>query len=426
VTSPNPGFYQNELRDLRGNAMVGAVVDVFEVGTTTPATLYSDSERTPMAASPLPVAAGLNRPGIDVAANIAFYAEDLDEADEPLEYDVRVAHAGNVFTFRAKPAPASGVGDGYVPIDGDTPTDVLGIVRFRGPDDENPIVAKPASDTRAGAFDLQTQSGTGFLFHLTGVEGTILGIGPGADAAVGGLGMVMNIRGEAKGEIVTAFASCSTFGAADSYPITWQQNATNAPFLHASQGVAGAKPLIELVADVNEPGQKLLRWAGAGWGGDNEGGYIDADTGAVNIRRGGIRAFNGTGIFASDGDVGSTTAGRAQLDMVANEGRLRTYRYSGAGSLFYAGGLRSAVDKLVIEVATGAAAIGAEAMATKMTFDANVTVDAGAWLLVGGPLGHSGSHVGFYGTAPVTKPTGVAVTAAGVHAALVTLGLIAA
>lgn len=34
--------------------------------------------------------------------------------------------------------------------------------------------------------------------------------------------------------------------------------------------------------------------------------------------------------------------------------------------------------------------------------------------------------LGFYGTAPIAKQTGVAVTAAGVHAALVALGLIAA
>lgn len=34
--------------------------------------------------------------------------------------------------------------------------------------------------------------------------------------------------------------------------------------------------------------------------------------------------------------------------------------------------------------------------------------------------------LGFYGTAPIAKPTGVAVTAAGIHAALVSLGLIAA
>ncbi len=35
-------------------------------------------------------------------------------------------------------------------------------------------------------------------------------------------------------------------------------------------------------------------------------------------------------------------------------------------------------------------------------------------------------NVGFYGTSAVAKPTGVAVDAAGIHAALVTLGLIAA
>lgn len=110
MTSPKPGFYQNENRDLRGNAMVGAVVDVFDVGTTTPATIYSTIGRTPMTASPLPAAAGLNRPGIDVAANIAFFAEDEDGSGNPLEYDVRVTFSGTSFTYRARPAPAPGGG----------------------------------------------------------------------------------------------------------------------------------------------------------------------------------------------------------------------------------------------------------------------------------------------------------------------------
>lgn len=43
-----------------------------------------------------------------------------------------------------------------------------------------------------------------------------------------------------------------------------------------------------------------------------------------------------------------------------------------------------------------------------------------------GALNHDGSTVGFYGTAPVAKQTGVAVTAAALHAALVNLGLISA
>jgi hypothetical protein len=41
-------------------------------------------------------------------------------------------------------------------------------------------------------------------------------------------------------------------------------------------------------------------------------------------------------------------------------------------------------------------------------------------------MGKTGGSVGFYGTTPIAKQTGVAVDAAGIHAALVALGLIAA
>jgi hypothetical protein len=43
-----------------------------------------------------------------------------------------------------------------------------------------------------------------------------------------------------------------------------------------------------------------------------------------------------------------------------------------------------------------------------------------------GDLDHNGTNVGFYGTAPIAKQTGVTVDAAGIHAALVALGLITA
>jgi hypothetical protein len=43
-----------------------------------------------------------------------------------------------------------------------------------------------------------------------------------------------------------------------------------------------------------------------------------------------------------------------------------------------------------------------------------------------GTLDHDGPNLGFYGTAPIAKQTGVAVTAGGIHTALVNLGLIAA
>lgn len=45
---------------------------------------------------------------------------------------------------------------------------------------------------------------------------------------------------------------------------------------------------------------------------------------------------------------------------------------------------------------------------------------------IGGALNHDGSTVGFYGTAPIAQQTGVAVTAAGIHAACVALGLFTA
>lgn len=44
---------------------------------------------------------------------------------------------------------------------------------------------------------------------------------------------------------------------------------------------------------------------------------------------------------------------------------------------------------------------------------------------IGGALNHDGTTAGFYGTAPIVKQVGVPVTAAGVHAALTALGLIA-
>lgn len=69
---------------------------------------------------------------------------------------------------------------------------------------------------------------------------------------------------------------------------------------------------------------------------------------------------------------------------------------------------------------------------TDNTYDVGIAserprdVRLGRNLIVGGAIDHDGSTVGFYGTAPIAKQTGVAVSAAGIHAALVALGLIGA
>jgi hypothetical protein len=61
---------------------------------------------------------------------------------------------------------------------------------------------------------------------------------------------------------------------------------------------------------------------------------------------------------------------------------------------------------------------GSKNVTAAITFDDDVEID--------GALNHDGTTVGFYGTVPAAQQTGVAVTAAAIHAALVTLGLITA
>ncbi len=101
------GYYQGEVRDLRGNALVNAVVDVFEAGTVTPATLFSnEAGTTPLTSSPLAASAGLALPGKDVAGNVTFFADDA------IEYDVRVTDPSGVATFRARAAITGGSAPG--------------------------------------------------------------------------------------------------------------------------------------------------------------------------------------------------------------------------------------------------------------------------------------------------------------------------
>lgn len=89
----------------------------------------------------------------------------------------------------------------------------------------------------------------------------------------------------------------------------------------------------------------------------------------------------------------------------------------------------SAFDDLKLRT-NGSDAVTVDGGTQNVTLAAGLTVTntltASSTLTMGGALDHNGTTVGFYGTAPITKQTGVAVTAAAIHAALVALGLIAA
>ena len=91
----------------------------------------------------------------------------------------------------------------------------------------------------------------------------------------------------------------------------------------------------------------------------------------------------------------------------------------GVGSLLF---MTNGTERLTIN---GAGTAWTIASATSITFpDAcNFVFNA----TTGTKIGTAGSQkMGFYGATPVVQPTGVAVSAAGIHAALVTLGLITA
>jgi hypothetical protein len=63
---------------------------------------------------------------------------------------------------------------------------------------------------------------------------------------------------------------------------------------------------------------------------------------------------------------------------------------------------------------------------TELWYDTDEAVSAVVDSIeINGAINHDGTTVGFYGAAPVVKPTGVAVSTAAIHAALVSLGLIA-
>lgn len=63
-----------------------------------------------------------------------------------------------------------------------------------------------------------------------------------------------------------------------------------------------------------------------------------------------------------------------------------------------------------------------ESLLVTLADGVNIGIAAGT----GSKIGGASSKIGFFNATPVAQPTGVAVDAAGIHAALVTLGLIAA
>lgn len=124
MSSQFAGLVQDNLQDLRGNAMVGAVVRVRTVGTTTPAVVYDNAVEIASASggdllvndatTGLSAASGLLLPGVDANANYTFFA------DSDLEYDLHVTWQGQTFDYRVQPKVVRGGSGAVSSVDGQT------------------------------------------------------------------------------------------------------------------------------------------------------------------------------------------------------------------------------------------------------------------------------------------------------------------
>ena len=90
-----------------------------------------------------------------------------------------------------------------------------------------------------------------------------------------------------------------------------------------------------------------------------------------------------------------------------------------AGTLVTTGAGAFSVDTLSATTSVTAPAVAGTTSVTTPLVKASVAA-------TGVKVADTGDKLGFYGTAPVSLQTGVAVSAAGIHAALVSLGLITA
>lgn len=99
----------------------------------------------------------------------------------------------------------------------------------------------------------------------------------------------------------------------------------------------------------------------------------------------------------------------------------------GVGNYWSVGRDNASTGDFHLRTSAGAkVAVSASAANSALVINSSSKATFSADVGIGGALDHDGTTVGFYSTAPITKQTGVAVTAEAIHAALVALGLIGA
>jgi len=277
------------------------------------------------------------------------------------------------------------------------------------------FIMKPTTDTHQGVIGWQHASPAGYLFHLEARAGSaapaaMIGIGLDVKAPDGGLGasgILISNKVGAQGIVLSNGVGNDN---PNGYGLYGANDSAIAPLVSLHQRVAGAAPAFEVISDAANAGQTLARFLTPG---NHLAGDINASTGTLRwidpARMNALTLSNPTGTGAPAGltvtDPSAVTAiGEFGVQAGIVDVGVNLFRPTGDGRFW---GFRMTTDANLVKFQTSdTAAKGAESFSTVMT------MKMGA--------------IGFFGVTPVAKPTGVAVTAAAIHAALVSLGLVAA
>lgn len=436
--------FEQGIDDPRGNAQRGVLVYVYLRGTNTPATLYTDRTKAETISNPI-TTNGLG--------NVAIFAD-------PGEYDAMVNGATLRFTvlpdWEDVGTPiASGTYLGpAAPVVGAADSTVLGALRVTG-DVEDRLRLRPdgldlgtpgnlSSRQRlyATGAGLELDNSLTLRKEVTGGTAApeIILRSKASDGSFpfwlsGAIDVANTIKGRdlviaAKGDYPAAgnvwdFVMCPHNGSGPPGLAVggWPPDA--AAMAHFQINALDLTKVTMRVGFVASQTGDLLRVGGP----SADTFVVRADTG-VRVKSASAEAFSVRTIGNSINFlVDATGAGKV----------LSPALLFGIGNAFAAGG--TPANNLDISVTTGNTASIRARSAIGSDFQAFVPADLTTGTKVGTTLATplhiqtnnttrmsfgSAGEIGFFGAAAVAKPTGVAVTAAAIHAALVTLGLIAA
>lgn len=176
--------------------------------------------------------------------------------------------------------------------------------------------------------------------------------GQGIRVSVGsGKGFVVDLYGDQEGGARTSrgieFTTIRTGTNSGNDGLTdygfYLQHHKSAPFFHGEQldasTTAQSGVLIELLAQASWPNQKLMKWSGfkpdgTGWGGSNDGGFVESATGRLVLLRGGVDVYNSTSTTSWGGDLEEETfSTHTRIGMISSDSGITTYRWAGGASL---------------------------------------------------------------------------------------------